>query len=157
MASRLDPTPSDSPKSLPEVLAGASAGKATVPNFTKKEVAKRKAKEPPTQRFTKDQDTVITTDQYFQLMEDRPIKFGPKAVGYEKSGGKKDPKTACLHCLHWYSSPGSGHTTCEIFRPSDEQDQVLADDTCMFWSQDGKTFPKLTTENEGTQEEKTSA
>ena len=148
----LDPTPGDQPKNLSDILAGAATGKATLPTHVKRDVSKRKAKEKEeTQKFTKDQDTLITSEQYFQLMQDRPIKFGATAVGYEKGGGKNG--NPCLTCIHYYVSPASNHTTCEIFRISDEQDQVAADDHCLFWSQDGKTFPLLASHQAENQEE----
>src|SRR6202051_118583 len=108
MASKLDPTPGSEPK-------------PGIPGFVKKDVAKRKAKEPPAQKFTQDKDQLVTIEEYHALMEDRPKQFGPKHSGLVRGGGKADPETACLHCVHFYSSPASAHTTCEVVRESDEK------------------------------------
>jgi hypothetical protein len=151
MASRLDPTPSDSPKSLPEVLAGASTGKATVPGFAKKEVAKRKAKEPPKDQFTQDSDQPVTRQQYEAMMTDRPVKFGPKTSGFVRGGGSNG--FPCSHCVHFYNSPVTAiamekptHATCEVVRESSEKDEIEPNDTCKLFSKDGRTLPLLESE-----------
>lgn len=142
MADNLDPTPGDEPKSLTDVLAGSASSKSSeIPSHVKKDVAKRKSKEPATDKFTKDKDELVTIDELNALVADRPIKFGPKTSGFVRGGGKNG--SPCLQCVRWYNSPASAHTTCEIVRVSDEDDQVKADDTCKLFSQDGKTLPLL--------------
>jgi hypothetical protein len=141
MADRLSPIPGSEPKPLSDVLASSTTRKASVPDAVKRDVAKRKAKEPPADKFTKDSDNLITIEEYHKLMEDRPVKFGPKTSGFVRGGGSNG--SPCLHCVHWYTSPASAHTTCEIVRVSDSDDQVKADDFCKLFTQDGKTLPFL--------------
>jgi hypothetical protein len=142
MASRLDPTPKDTPKNLSDVLAGSASGKASsVPGFVKKDVAKRKAKEPPADKFTRDKEEMVTAEEVTALIADRPIKFGPKSSGFVRGGGSNG--YPCLQCVRWYNSPASAHTTCEIVRISDLDDQVKADDTCKLFSKNGQEMPLL--------------
>jgi hypothetical protein len=153
MASRLSPIPGSEPKPLSDVLASSTTRKASIPDSVKRDVAKRKSKEPPAQKFTKDKDDLVTIEEYHALMEDRPMKLGPKTSGFIRGGGKSNNETSCLHCVHFYTSPASAHSTCELVRESDEKDQVMADDTCKLFSKDGKTLPFL--KEEETAEEAT--
>lgn len=148
--STLDPTPGNPPPpSVTDILAGSSSRKpSAIPDNVKKDVAKHKAKEPPAQKFTRDKEELVTIEEYHKMMEDRPVKFGPKTSGFVRGGGKKDIATTCLHCVHYYTSPASAHSTCEIVRESDEKDQVMADDTCKLFSKDGQTLPLLESEEE---------
>lgn len=161
MASRLSPIPGSEPKPLSDVLASSTTRKASVPDSVKRDVAKRKAKEPPAQKFTKDKDELVTIEEYHALMEDRPVKFGPKSTGFVRGGGKKDPEHACARCVHFYESHAAAiaigkptHATCETTRESDDRDEIMADDTCKLWSANGKDLPLLTADNSQEETEK---
>jgi hypothetical protein len=145
MASKLDPTPGSEPK-------------PAIPGFVKKDVAKRKAKEPPADKFTRDKDELVTEEEYHALMADRPVKFGPKTSGFVRGGGKTNG-SPCSHCIHFYESRAAAiamekatHGTCELVRESDSRDEVMADDTCKLFSKDGLTLPLLKEESEETPE-----
>lgn len=159
MASRLSPIPGSEPKPLSDVLASSTTRKASIPDSVKKDVAKRKAKEPPAQKFTRDKDELVTIEEYHALMEDRPIKFGPKSSGFVRGGGKKDPEHACGACVHFYNAPIAAramgkptHATCEVTRQSDSEDEIFAEDTCRLFSQDGINLPLLETDEQKKQE-----
>lgn len=146
MADNLDPTPGDQPKSITDVLAQSTSGKSSeIPTHVKKDIAKRKAKEPPSDKFTKDKDELVTIKEYHALMADRPIKFGPKTTGFVRDGGKTNGHP-CLKCVHWFMGHASDNMTCEIVRVSDTDDKIHDDDTCKLWSEDGQTLPLLESE-----------
>src|SRR5882762_3301449 len=91
-------------KPLSDVLARSMTGKSsTTPAHVRKDVAKRKSKESPTDKFTQDSDIPVTEEQYRQLMNDRPKKFGPKMTGFIRGGGSSG--SPCSHCVHFYNSP----------------------------------------------------
>jgi hypothetical protein len=138
MASRLSPTPDEEREAPP-----------SIPAHVKKGVAKQKSKEPPEQKFTKDSDEPITIEQYNAMMQDRPVKFGPKTSGFKRGAGAAEGKP-CSHCVHYYNSPIAAvamgkatHGTCELVRVSDTEDNIEPDDYCHLWSEDGKTLPLL--------------
>src|ERR1700739_1928045 len=144
----LQPTPgSDTPDEPPPAVGialakGAASTPAAIPEHVKRGArsAKKPAEEP--QGFTRDKDTPVTLEEYTKMMEDRPIKFGPKTSGFQRNVGSTNGYP-CAKCFHWYAAPQSQRSTCEIVRESDDEDTVEANDHCKLWSQDGKTFPLL--------------
>jgi len=77
-------------------------------------------------------------EDYEHLLEDRPRKFSPAEVGFQKD---KTGLYPCLSCVHFYIGMAMEHNVCEIMRPEDEQ--IPWDFTCQFHTMDGKTFPKM--------------
>lgn len=144
MVDNLTPTPDQGPDDEPinERLAKSAGKPGIAPPHVKKEAAKKMAGD----TFTHDKDTPVTIEEYHRLMADRPIKFGLKSSGFTRDGGKDGHP--CLSCVHFYVSPASAHSTCEIVRVSDEDDQVKQDDTCKLWSNDGKALPLLENKKE---------
>lgn len=80
---------------------------------------------------------LVTLEQYYRLMDNRPEKFKPEEVKFQYSEGV-DP---CCACVHWFHNPITDSKVCEVMRPPEEE--VPADWTCMFFTQDYETFPKL--------------
>src|ERR1700739_1223815 len=144
----LQPTPgSDTPDEPPPAVGialakGATSTPAAIPEHVKRGArsAKKPAEEP--QGFTRDKDTPVTLEEYTKMMEDRPIKFGPKTSGFQRDIGEKNGYP-CYHCLHFYSAPAANKSTCEIVRVSDTEDEVKANDHCRLWTKDGENIPLL--------------
>ena len=80
---------------------------------------------------------LATLAQYKQLMDDRPIKFKPEDVDFRKDA----EGYPCAACVHWFHNPITSSMVCEVMRPEDEI--VPADWTCVFFTRDYETFPKL--------------
>jgi hypothetical protein len=82
---------------------------------------------------------LATLEQYYQLMDSRPVKFTAEEVAFAKA---PDSMTCC-NCVHWFHNPITSSMVCEIMRP-DTGDEIVAPDwTCMFWTVDYETFPKM--------------
>lgn len=82
---------------------------------------------------------IATLEQYYQAMDDRPEKFTPEQVKFAKA---PDSYT-CANCVHWFHNPITDSKVCEIMRPDTEDEIVPPDWTCMFWTMDYETFPKM--------------
>jgi len=80
---------------------------------------------------------LATLEQYYQLMDARPEKFTAEQVKFAKDDGTNP----CAACVHWFHNPITSSMVCEVMRPEDES--VPADWTCMFWTVDYETFPKM--------------
>ena len=82
---------------------------------------------------------LATLDEYEAMMANRPPKFTPEQVQFAKA---PDSYT-CANCVHWFHNPITHSMVCEVMRPEDDAEIVPADWTCMFWTMDYETFPKL--------------
>ena len=81
---------------------------------------------------------LATFKQYQALMSDRPVKLLPEDADFRKDAGEGYP---CAGCVHWFHNPITNSMVCEVLRPPDEI--VPADFTCIFFTMDYETFPKL--------------
>jgi hypothetical protein len=86
----------------------------------------------------------ISLKEYRAILEERPRKFSAKEVGFE-------PVTReypCGGCLHYYRGVQAEVSVCEIFRPKGPDETVPPEGSCRFWTIDGKTFPRLQSEED---------
>jgi hypothetical protein len=80
-------------------------------------------------------------DDYFALMDDRPLKLTAEQCCYSPSPRSGFSKV-CDDCIHLFRSKVGKRITCEIFRPADDNN-VSPAGHCAFWTDDYRTFPLL--------------
>lgn len=81
-----------------------------------------------------------TMDDYFDTMNDRPLKLTPESVGY--SPRPKYPET-CIDCVHFFKSKVAHHNVCEVMRPRSESESVSPVGWCRFFTANYRDFPLL--------------
>ena len=87
--------------------------------------------------------SLVTLEDYQEMVADRPEKFAPEEVDYDDSDGPE----RCARCIHFYRSEAAERTTCEVMRPEDDED-VNPAYRCQFFTVYGQKFPMLDAELE---------
>ena len=72
------------------------------------------------------------------MMADRPEKFHPDEVYYDKAEGPEK----CSGCIHLFTRKLDGYRVCEIVRPEPEE-SIRLDYKCQFQTEDGEDFPLM--------------
>jgi hypothetical protein len=81
----------------------------------------------------------VTKEMYDRLIENRPFKFAPEEVGYQKA----DDGNRCDTCIHFFLRKTDGFAVCEIMRDPDGDESVIPNYRCMFQSSDGEEYPYI--------------
>jgi hypothetical protein len=81
----------------------------------------------------------ISFDSYRRLIENRPFKFDEEEVNYRKSTGEEK----CGGCAHYFTRALDKFGVCEIFRPTEGEESVLANYVCDFHNVNGEDYPLL--------------
>lgn len=82
-----------------------------------------------------------TLDDYFEIMNDRPVKLTAEQCMYSPSP-RRGHNGVCDDCVHLFRSKVTKHIVCEIFRPTDDNN-VSPAGHCAFFTQDFHNFPSL--------------
>jgi hypothetical protein len=83
-----------------------------------------------------------TLADYQELVADRPSKFAPADVWYQKA--PEGSAIICAACIHFYHRAIDGFSVCEILRsPETDRTGVRPDWRCQFQTLDGDVFPLL--------------
>lgn len=72
-------------------------------------------------------------------MRDRPVKFTGEQAGFKRGATNEN---RCGTCRHWYFGEVAQRKVCEVVR-LDPEENIEREDTCDFWNENGKDFPKL--------------
>lgn len=90
---------------------------------------------------------MVILKEYFSIMLDRPKKLSEEDVGYGPA--PEGSEMTCVNCLNYYRRSRDGHPVCQIFR-SDKTDEegVLPDWRCQFYTITGDVFPLLEEDEE---------
>lgn len=83
---------------------------------------------------------LVTLDDYFAIMNDRPEKFSPEEVGYSP---KPKYKETCDDCAAFFRGKVARRNVCEIMRPNSETESVAPMGWCWFWHSNYIDFPLL--------------
>lgn len=81
-----------------------------------------------------------TKADYFALYDERPVKFTAEDVRFTPQTIDSMP---CCSCINWFYSPAMEHSVCQVFRPEGKDENVPSIASCMFWTRDNESFPKL--------------
>jgi hypothetical protein len=87
---------------------------------------------------------VATFADYKRLLADRPAKFDDAQSQYRMATGKE----RCGACMHFFESPVSGYTVCEVVRPVPER-PIHPAWVCKFFTPDGEDYPLVPEEEKG--------
>jgi hypothetical protein len=90
---------------------------------------------------------MVTLDKYFEIMLDRPKKLTEEDVGYGPA--PEGSAMICASCINYYRRARDGYAVCQIFRSDKTDDEgVLPDWRCGFYTETGDSFPLLEAETE---------
>jgi hypothetical protein len=87
---------------------------------------------------------VATFRDYQRLLRDRPAKFDDAQSQYRIAQGKE----RCGICMHFFESPVSGYSVCEVVRPIPER-PIHPGWVCRFFTPDGENYPLIPEEEKG--------
>lgn len=78
-------------------------------------------------------------DDYWELLGDRPRKFDQHAANYHRATNQY----RCDQCTHFFEREIDSYKVCEVVRPVEkgEEQKILPEFTCQFFTRDGKQFP----------------
>ena len=77
-------------------------------------------------------------ESYERLLEARPYKFSSEEVGYREGDGEHQCKT----CAHFFTRKIDGFHVCEVYRPSEEENEsIIPNYVCSFWNDDTENYP----------------
>lgn len=87
---------------------------------------------------------MATFQDYLDLLQERPEKFGADDVAFEPKSDSVEER--CSRCYHFYQNAVSPRKVCEIYRADEEEETdkgVPPGGVCKFFTHDGQNYPRL--------------